>query len=114
MQPPIDFVEFKSIVDYLRSLSPDRVLRKVIKARLGHWGALCCGYAARCVPSWRSRPILKLLTPSTPALPPDVRRGSASPLSLNFQIGLCPWFGLSPNDQRPEAEPGAQPKPQWV
>jgi len=36
MQPPIDFVEFKSIVDYLRSLSPDRVLRKVIKARLGH------------------------------------------------------------------------------
>jgi len=64
------------------------------------------------MPSGRSRPLLKLDSINS-ALPSDVRRGSASPLSLNFQFGLSPWFGLCPNDQRSEAEPGAEPKPQW-
>jgi len=47
------------------------------------------------------------LTPSTPALPPDVRRGLRLAAQFEFLIGLCPWFGLCPNIQRPEAEPGA-------
>ena len=45
--------------------------------------------------------------PSTPALPPDVRRGLRLAAQFEFLIGLCPWFGLCPNIQRPEAEPGA-------
>jgi len=36
------------------------------------------------------------MTPFTPALPPDVRRGSAPPSILDKLFGLCPWFGLRP------------------
>ena len=32
-----------------------------------------------------------------PASPPDVRRGSASPFNLEFDLGLRPWFGLCPD-----------------
>ena len=34
---------------------------------------------------------------NVPASPPDVRRGSAPPLSSNLSVGLCPWSGLCPN-----------------
>jgi len=52
-------------------------------------------------------PILNLI-PSTPALPPDVRRGFASPLEFT-EVGLSPWFGLWPISIWAKPEPGAQP-----
>jgi len=30
------------------------------------------------------------------ALPPDVRRGYASPVGFSLVLGLRPWFGLCP------------------
>jgi len=41
----------------------------------------------------------------TPASPPDVRQGSALPVNLLFNSGLCPRFGLRPLNflgQRPD------------
>jgi len=49
------------------------------------------------------------LDSSAAAPPPDVRRGYASPLDLDFTNGLCPRCGLCPNLYGPKAEPGAQP-----
>ena len=43
-----------------------------------------------------------------PALPPDVRRGYASPLRLG-EAGLGPWSGLWPIELGAKPEPGAQP-----
>jgi hypothetical protein len=31
-------------------------------------------------------------------------------VTLEFENGLCPWFGLCPQRYGPKAEPGAQPK----
>src|SRR6185369_1536351 len=45
------------------------------------------------------------MTGRVPASPPDVRQGSALPATF----GLCPWFGLGPQDLGPKAAPGAQP-----
>jgi hypothetical protein len=37
-----------------------------------------------------------LLRTFATASPPDVRRGSAPPFSLQLENGLCPWSGLCP------------------
>src|ERR1043165_738943 len=37
---------------------------------------------------------------SIPALPPYVRRGSATPIISSYSVGLCPRYGLSPNEGR--------------
>ena len=44
------------------------------------------------------------------ALPPDVRRGSAPPSSLDFRIGYALGSGFAPKFYGPKAEPWAQPK----
>jgi len=50
------------------------------------------------------------LTPSTPALPPDVRRGYASPFDLSFRNGLRPRFGLCPKIMGQRPNHGPSPK----
>src|SRR5687768_16650898 len=50
------------------------------------------------------------LTPSTPALPPDVRRGSAPPSRPLQDFGLGPWFGLWPINFGQSPYQGHSPK----
>jgi len=45
----------------------------------------------------------KSLRPDT-GLPPDVRRGSATPSDLKLRTGLSPWSGLSPNEGQSPSE----------
>jgi len=42
------------------------------------------------------------------ALPPDVRRGFASPCDVKA-VGLCPWFELCSSNFGPKAVRGAEP-----
>jgi hypothetical protein len=49
----------------------------------------------------------KVIARTVAALPPDLRRGYASPLARSKQMGLRPWSGLRPKVFGPKAERGA-------
>jgi hypothetical protein len=56
-------------------------------------------------------PATRLPRPFISAMPPDVRRGSASPLCCNLTRGLCPWFGLCPTSMGQRPNQGLSPIP---
>jgi hypothetical protein len=71
----------------------------------GHTAALPRGWSHSDSYCW---PLANLAC-ATAALPPDVRRGYASPETNYKKYGLCPWYGLWPTQARAKPEPGAQP-----
>ena len=79
-------------------------------------GAPCCLSRAVYTPHLAGRMNLETssgfarkvpLTCLVAAMPPDVRRGYASPFSSKFRMGFALGSGFAPTFYGPEAEPGA-------